>query len=420
MMNFIASVVRKLKKVRIMSKTYDIQVLVHREKEAIKALEKIAKKANKYGNDVITYERGEEIEIDYHYEALVDMVAIPKIIKMKAVTYHVTGQAPKIEGYTFLAKIEPLSDNKNLLHRVPDLDDTIKVDDKFKTTKMHCEHCNVNRYRKDVYVLQNDKTQEQIQVGRTCLRDYLGVDTPEAVLSAFRYIAEVRDMTETYRSHGHEVVASQEDILTFACAEIRQNGYIRTRDEGVSTAQLIGSCFHESNKPEIRAIISSVTEKDKEKARAIIEYFTNIDASGNDYLYNLQSLILADCITMYKHFNILVSGVVAYDRAQGKIVEKENKPKRLNEHFGNRGEKIKVEGAQIVHYDIKDGHYGQFAIVKMLDVKGRMFTTFTTSDKINWSEYQHDKKPFNFTAKVKDFNEYQGRKETVVTHVKEV
>jgi hypothetical protein len=97
-----------------------------------------------------------------------------------------TGPTIKINGWQFVAKFE-LSESGTVVHSImPEID--IPTD--LKNRAGECEHCKSNRSRKDTFILVDESGMLK-QVGRQCLKDYLGYHgTPEQILQIASLIAQ--------------------------------------------------------------------------------------------------------------------------------------------------------------------------------------------------------------------------------------
>ena len=83
----------------------------------------------------------------------------------------------KYNDWYFIGKINADSEHsRNVIHRTKTMED-IEIPDYYYTCSAnHCDHCNIDRYRKDTYIIYNDVTKEYKQVGSSCLKDFLGYD----------------------------------------------------------------------------------------------------------------------------------------------------------------------------------------------------------------------------------------------------
>lgn len=392
-------------------------ILKSREVEAIEAISKLVVKAAKYGNEQIHFKKVAETTSEVEMKAFNphgDYVL--QKVKVPAVIYELTGAAPKIEGYDFLARIEFLAENNaTLVHEVPGAED--RMQQKFRNTDTTCEHCHTVRKRKDVYIVEETATGKQLQIGRTCLRDYLGIDNPNNIVKQFEFL---QDFTSSFREDygiNYGSYLYDHNIMTVANAAIRIHGY---QNEG-GTASLVNDVLYGATNEIARKLKANITNEDSEEAKKAKAWLLEQDDSNN-YFYNIQQLLKASRIEA-KHLNLLTSAVHVYRKAMYKEeMKKLERATRKNEHVGNIGDKIEIKNAQVAFYNIYEGAYGEYALVKMIDEQGRLFVTFTTSTAIDFSYLHHhkDTERRTFTAKVKKHDEYEGDKQTVVNYIKAV
>lgn len=98
--------------------------------------------------------------------------------------YDVTidAEVPKIHGWTFLATIDHSPSSGNIIRVNPNTD--FAVPEKYRSIDRLCDHCNKIRNRKDTFLLRCDATGEIKQIGRQCIRDFIGHDIESVVAMA--------------------------------------------------------------------------------------------------------------------------------------------------------------------------------------------------------------------------------------------
>ena len=135
---------------------------------------KFVKKFAKYGKDVITFEKSDSYYSDEQKCYVTDI--------------DIQGSY-KVEGYEFIGTLEYIdSENCNLIKKInPD----VQVPEKYRTST-ECDHCKTKRLRKKTVLLRNLETNEFVQIGRACIKDYLGVD----VIDYARYISWFKTMED--------------------------------------------------------------------------------------------------------------------------------------------------------------------------------------------------------------------------------
>jgi hypothetical protein len=197
---------------------------------ASKAIGKLAKKASKRGLPVPMIE---EVSRETRDDESV------------WITARLLGAAPTLNGWRCVATLVPWTDAQDEKHvavctaagveYVPAWGDP--------TSASRCEHCNKNRRRSMTFVLAHEDGRS-MQVGRSCLNDYLGTDA----LAAWFVWSELREIEHEYAGGGYDYTVhaqwladnaaaatkrdktprklpSLESFLTAAAATIRVHGY---------------------------------------------------------------------------------------------------------------------------------------------------------------------------------------------------
>ena len=133
------------------------------------------------------------------------------------------------------------------------------------TDAQHCDHCNTSRYRSETFLVRHDDGTVR-QVGRQCIRDFLGHD-PAAMLAgldAFRSLEfSMSEREEWGRSAPRTWTV--EDVITAAARIVRADGWYVSKQKAIDsetpTARL--SALHparwESLIPSISATAKTTT-----------------------------------------------------------------------------------------------------------------------------------------------------------------
>lgn len=128
-------------------------------------IKKFQRKFNKYGEGTITYTKSEPYLREFK-----DTTG--KEHKVKAIHVNVEGHY-QVSGYEFIASLEYKEElRKNLVKKAPNTADIPEM----YLTRTYCDHCKVDRFRKYTVLLKNTETNEYVQVGKSCVKDYLGCD----------------------------------------------------------------------------------------------------------------------------------------------------------------------------------------------------------------------------------------------------
>lgn len=365
-----------------------------------KRLDKLAKKANKFGTELVSYTIGNPFFVDNDENTAIEMVNIT-----------VSGEAPKYGDYTFAAKVE-LMGEENLVHNVAGVD----LDSRFRTMVSECDHCGHNRVRNDVFVFVDNNTGEQVAVGRTCLRDFTGCDNPQEITARATWISDAKniceDEEENFFGSGGAVAIRTERLLTIAAANIRVYGWLAKSNEDIAMGKTSTATMVEMDiKPNMKHTPVVIEDKDIELAKETLEYFKNASFFGSEYLDNVRIILNQDYVNA-KHLGLAVSGVNHIIREKTKLAE--NAEKAANsEYVGTvkqRGKGIELKFIKEIYLGC--GAYGDQYIYTFVEGEGNQVTWFTSKKDFEiGNTYTMD-----FT--VKEHKEYQGVKQTVITRAK--
>ncbi len=154
-------------------------------------------------------------------------VGVPVQYK-KVYTVILNGETPVIDGWAFRASLVHLYGDEvaTIIKSVPGYDSDIPV--VYRDRSGICDHCGYTRHRKKTYVLEHDDGR-WIQVGSTCLKDFVGAYNPDAAARACEYLIELDDMfceAENGEGGRGERYHNLEMFISTVAAEIRCCGFM--------------------------------------------------------------------------------------------------------------------------------------------------------------------------------------------------
>ncbi len=390
-------------------------------------VEKLNKKAAKFGSQpLVLTEHGVILEPDPTYHEALDIginsyESIPKI-KMHRIS--ISGDPIKIAGWTFVGKLDHITfPGHVIVNAVPGQ----SVPETFFHSEPRCEHCNRIRRRYDTFVLRNNDNNTHIQVGRQCLRDFLGHD-PVHVIShlagIFKLLDELADGDERwYGGRCFEPAYDKMHVLKATSAIIRTFGWTSraAADPMIgkhATAEhvlfLLGPATNAETaqlKREFAAKIKFDENLDTKNAIGAVEWLEKQPKEGaNEYMFNLHT-INSNVNVPSSMFGYWCSLMSAYFKAQEKNVINKSQNK-ISEWVGNEGDKIESVVLVLSKSGI-DGYYGHVNCIKMLDNEGRTLMWFASGD----SSFLEPGHMYDIKGRVKKHNLYQDWKETILTRV---
>jgi hypothetical protein len=382
-----------------------LEILTWRLEEALKILTKLAKKAKKFGNDDISWTVGEPVMRTHHSNIT------GKPIRVSFTPITIEGSAPQVEGWKFLGKIEFLTTGGVLLSSVTDTEIPAQYRNNPTT---FCAHCNTARQRKDVFILENNGM--TIQVGRTCLKDFLGTDHPAAALGYFTFLKELKDVEEEFMGlKGGMQYITLQNVLSLTSFSVKMSGYKSSRAEMGSTKDEVLNFMHNDKLwNEVQASYDEHQEFCDAEAQAVIDWVRTVEG-GTNYMENLKALFVDDVVYSYNHFGLICSAVSAYQKAMLKEVQAQDPTVEPSDFVGSLGERLKK--IKVVLTDKKpvgETFYGELFLIKFLHEGKNEMVWFTGTPK-SWNIGEE----LEVSGTVKDQKEYRGVKQTYLNRVRE-
>jgi hypothetical protein len=347
--------------------------------------------------------------------------------EVKLVT--VTGDTPKLEGWSLIAKVEYIETERMILC-VPGEE----CPEEFRTRGVECDHCKSDRKRKNVFVLRHDDGRH-VQVGRTCIKDFLGGVSPEQLLSRATWNFNIAEACGEYREGGGgNYTPKAVDVVEYLNAVaicIRRLGWLskgacQWREETSTSSSAWDLCKPDCKTPKDKQrwenwVESSNLihqERDEKLAADALDWAIRQPVEGvSDYLYNLGVACRAGYVTR-KTMGIVASAVSAYMRHLDREAELNQKrkddAKKSREWVGEVKVRQDFTGLTVQSMKYIEGRFGTTTLVSFEDEPGNLIKWFASVDldDINQGDV------VDLKATVKKHDEYQGVKQTLVTRAK--
>jgi hypothetical protein len=348
-----------------------------------------------------------------------------KIVKFteERILMKVHGETPKLAGWSLVAKIE-LLEGERLVSCVPGEE----CPEKFRTGDFYCDHCSTNRQRKEVFILRHDEG-NHVQVGRTCIKDFLGGKSPEALLAEaefiFRAEGEVRECSES----GGFYTPTSVGVIEYLCGVaicIRRFGWLpksACRFDGVSTSS---DAWH-LTMPVIRNHRDRLDytlwvegnnlkyqDRDKVQAEAALEWAKTLPTTGvADYLYNLGVSCRAGYVT-FKTQGLVASVITAHlrhlEREEEINQRRRDDATKSREWVGEVKKREVFEQLTVKRMTYIEGNYGTTTLVHFESPEGALIKWFASKDL----DDIHKGDVLDIKATPKKHDEYKGIKQTIV------
>ena len=378
-----------------------------------KQIEKLNKRAKRIGTDLITLTWGKAF-MD-RQQLLIpdpnDPSLPPKYIDNTYLALPVEVEGPldvSHDGWQFLATIQHLKTGENIIRSIMDAD----IPKRYRTAGSDCEHCNTKRYRKDTYLVLHD-TGVVVQVGSSCIKTFLGDETPENILHRANFIAELMSFLEGSKKIGpggppgsapdYDELFHIEMFLENTSAAIRQYGWLSKgkayEDGGIPTAQRV------ENRIYYGSITHPVNDGDKELARKAAEWAENLsdrECDDSDYLFNIRAIARSGMVGV-RTFGFAASIIPAYQRSQN------SKTSSVSKHIGAAGDKIQVVLTLRNSFSFMSS-FGYCTKYIFEDEDSNVFTWTTSANK----DFNTDE-TYKIKASIKGHGEYKGTKQTILT-----
>ena len=325
----------------------------------------------------------------------------------------VTGMAPKLAGWTFVATLQH-EDGGTILRTVPTVELAEGALKKYRAADPWCDHCATKRRRNDTFVVRHDDGTIK-QVGRNCLADFTGCKSPQTIAAMAQFLAVASGLAEEFEgwSEGKgEMVENIVDYLAYVATAIRLNGWVsrtkaRENEFGPqATANIAWGMMHPT--PTQKRIYP--TEADTALAVKALAWTDEKLTEGanadslSDYEHNLHVSVAGGVVT-FRLAGIVASLVTYYEREIGKMLSFE---KALTAgHIGTVGKRETFK-LTLVQVFSRESDYGVQHIHKFLSAEGAVVIWKTTSDKFEPGEYE-------VKATVKAHDEFRGAPQTIVT-----
>lgn len=390
--------------------------------EVTKRLDRIAKKAAKY-NVPFSYSVSEE-----HPQAVAVKTIGPDCRTAETVhTYNVAAvdfdincdELIRANGWTVCAKIEH-GDKGNIVTPFTDAE----IDPDWYTAPARCDHCGTNRFRAVTFICQNESGEFR-QVGRSCLKDYTGIAPQVALMFAEVTDIIANDMncdSARFATIGAVRMYDVKTIIALACDSIKSKGYIKSDCPNATKDQVIKG-IRENAEPSKDGIA---------KAEEIIDWLEHLlDEEPNTIGVERDCVNLAKSgYAKIKHIGRLAYMPLAYDRY---IERKEREAKRIaeaeaarnsSEYVGEIGKRMEFNIAEMKLLSSWETQFGMTHLYKFITTDGNVLIWFASSTFGDWTKDGRRWIAFESVSKikatVKDHNERDGVKQTIITRCKKV
>lgn len=330
------------------------------------------------------------------------------------------GVSPKLNGgWNFAATIEH-TEHGNIIRALPN----VIIPEHFRSVAKTCHHCNKIRSRKDTYLVINS-VGEFKQVGRACVKAYLGGDSLEQIGFLATLIHDLDAITRE-ESLGNNIPSlayiipfmelAAETIIRYgfvsasAAKAYAATGALNVLETTASRAweQIFPDRTRKLYYPHLYYNASEVAIK---LASDAIAYAQGLPATS-DYNYNLSIAAKKTEITR-RDIGLLASAISSYQKHLGQEKLRQAKIKQFENSvfLGVIGERQDFD-VTVISENVFATHYGNTSLYRMQDNDGNLLVWFSSGHKLDVGH------SYCLKATVKDHKPYKSINQTVLTRCK--
>lgn len=271
------------------------------------------------------------------------------------------------------------------------------------TLAPHCDHCNTIRNRNTTYIVgREDGVQKQ--VGKSCLKEYTGIAPETAILFASVHDYFINDSVIYETARIADKMYNVTTVIALAIDSITSYGYVKSTEPG-STKSAVADAIRQHIDPSGKAT---------EKARKVIAWLTSLPDDYTGPERDCKSLALSG-YCKYAHLGRLAYMPLAYDRDQARKAREaarqaEQNAEKCSEYVGNVGEKVTFKAEKATLLTSWETAYGYTYLYKFV-CKNNVFIWFA-SRAVNVSDGA------TIAGTIKEHSTREGVKQTVLTRCK--
>lgn len=352
----------------------------------------------------------------------------------KIMWQHLTieGQPLKVGDWTLVASIDPLTIENEKVAYFRAVPEATVPEEWRQVDPTICQHCNAIRYRTETFLIRNDD--EYKQVGRQCIRDFLG-HNPDVIINYTNFIREMADWFDGnigggWNGYTNNKFWTPRTVIDVTANVVAYDGFFVSRkkereaqDRGefgvtASASTVIDLLTrHDRYGRELQEKYSAAPSERREELVALTTEELNklTRNEENDWKYNLWAAWNTELIG-FKQLGLLVSGILLGVRRsedmqkerEAYLAAKAGKP--VSEWLGEVGQKVTAD-VTVTGITVINGDYFSSVLVSMLDSRGNVMKWFASNPPDAFVEGA----TLRVTGTVKKQDEYKGQKQTVLT-----
>ena len=340
--------------------------------------------------------------------------------KRTVVDVELVAPPPRLNGWEFLAVIEPLTGG-NLIKQMPGAAPEGFSFDPWRVGPIRCTHCNTIRKRLETFIVRHEDGRVQ-QVGRNCIKDFLGGKSADAILASMGFMDLIKEAGGADDEGGYSRASMPDEydpleVMTWTASVTRLDGFVSKKAAGEdkpSTSGIVTSMLSDPpTHPESRHKWLAARERfkptpaDEAKGKAVLAWAQSL-AGGTDYELNVR-LVASQPVIKASHIGTLASAIAGYDREHGTAAVRAARAAGGGSHWvGEIGKRLEWTLTVERIFDL-EGQYGMLHIHTMRDPAGNAIVWKTTSKRLEPGETVSGK------GTIKAHTEYKGEQQTEIT-----
>jgi hypothetical protein len=332
----------------------------------------------------------------------------------------ISGKAPTYDGWRFVAAVDKAGSPDEsqpagvVLRYPPGVEQTINNAD---VRAGECDHCHKTRPRSTTFLLRHDETDELKQVGRSCLRDFLGSSTTPVFIDVHQVGEEIDKALGGSRT---DADWDLESVLTYAAAVVAEYGWTPATG-AMPTRTLVAAAIRgrREGEPVLRAITPHL-EQARHTARQILDELPPALNGESGYEANLTAILRSGRVNSRKHLGLAVSAVKAWERLnEKKLAEQVAAEKRPPvTHAGAIGDTITLCGTVTTATRVAGFHYrAPDRALLVIDCGTTIAKTITSA---GWAYDLERGDQVTLSGVVKAHDTYKGVPQTVLSRPKKI
>lgn len=388
--------------------TASVRILDERLPDATKRLWTLVKRARKAGSDMDLSVEDPRIRT----VPLVGMSGTSRDVDVGESSVVLTGGNARRDGWRIAARVTR-GDDPVVTHL-----DGEAVSSDPHCPDGYCDHCQKKRAKKVLFLARHEDGDEMF-VGKSCLRDFMGVEDPGAISATFTVVEEMREMSR-WDFGGAGEWDHLEDLVARCVAAMADEGWVSVAsavDGRMSTRDLVMGSYSESPSFDEGAVADGSRVKEVvEVARAVVEEVRDFDPE-TEFEIVASRLFSEDTVTdLWRCAGTVAAATNASLKRLGISPDAEvTAPGVPSRHIGRPGDRVRSVRLRVTDRKIISGHYGDTILYTLLADERDTAKWFCTSGADHEVGFE-----FDADATVKRHGEFQGAKETVLTRITRV